>query len=100
MINLFSVAKVGCMEDYIQPPLRKMVAHIMIQIGKNGVPMKKYIGKVAGSIFSLAFKQKSTLFFSSVTTTGKTKIVNWNVNWNVKEMYHEKNYSLQILVTL
>ena len=88
------------MEDYIQPPLRKMVAHIMLQIGKNVVPIKKHTGKVAGSIFSLAFKQKLTLFFSSVTTTGKTKIVNWNVNWNVKEMYHEKNYSLQILVTV
>ena len=88
------------MEDYIPPPLRKMVAHIMLQLSKNGVPMKTYTAKVAGSIFSLAFKQKLTLFFSSVTTTRKTKIVNWNVNWNVKEMYHEKNYSLQILVTL
>ena len=88
------------MEDYIQPSLRKMVPHIMLQIGKNGVSMKKYTDKVAGSIFSLAFKQKLTLFFNSVTTTRKTKIVNWNVNWNVKVMYNEKNYSLQILVTL
>ena len=68
----------------------------MLQIGKNGVPMKKYTDKVAGSIFSLAFKQKLTLFFNSVTTTRKTKIV----YWNVKVMYNEKNYSLQILVTL
>ena len=84
------------MEDYIQLSLRKMVPHIMLQIGKNGVPMKKYTDKVAGSIFSLAFKQKLTLFFNSVTTTRKTKIV----YWNVKVMYNEKNYSLQILVTL
>ena len=62
--------------------------------------MKIYTDKVAGSIFSLAFKQKLTLFFNSVTTTRKTKIVNWNVKWNVKVMYNEKNYSLQILVTL
>ena len=51
------------MEDYIQAPLREMIDHIMLQIGKNGVPLIKYTERFSCSIISLAFKQKRTVFF-------------------------------------
>ena len=57
------------MEDYIQAPLRKMIDHIMLQIGKNGVPLIKYTERFSCSIISLAFKQKRTVFFSISGTT-------------------------------
>ena len=57
------------MEDYIQAPLREMIDHIMLQIGKNGVPLIKYTERFCSSIISLAFKQKRTVFFSISGTT-------------------------------
>lgn len=50
------------MEEYVQPTLREMAAHIRLHIGKNGVPMKNYTEKRARSIISLAIKQKGNCF--------------------------------------
>ena len=46
------------MEEYVQPTLREMAAHIRLHINKNGVPMKNYTEKLARSIISLASLNK------------------------------------------
>ena len=75
----------------------------MLQIGKNGVPMKKYTETFAGSMICLCFKQKRNVFslFSQyqVPQPEMAKIQR-DINWNVKEMCHEENYGSQIIITL
>ena len=88
------------MEEYIQAPLREMIDHIMLQIGKNGVPLIKYTERSSCSIISLAFKQKRTVFCQYQAPQEKMARIKKDVNWNVKGMYHKQNYNSQIILTL
>ena len=64
----------------------------MLQIGKNGVPMKKYIETFAGSMIFLCFKQKRNVFSEYQAPQPEKAKIQRDINWNVKEMCHEENY--------
>ena len=88
------------MEDYIQAPLREMIYHIMLQIGKNGVPLIKYNERFSCIMISLAFKQKRTAFCQYQAPQDEMTRIKKDINCNVKGMYHKQNYNSQIILTL
>ena len=88
------------MEDYIQAPLREMIYHIMLQIGKNGVPLIRYNERFSCIMISLAFKQKRTVFCQYQAPQDEMTRIKKDINCNVKGMYHKQNYNSQIILTL
>ena len=65
------------MEEYVQPTLREMAAHIRLHIGKNGVPMKNYTEKLARSIISLAINHLSLRLRNTGLVSSGASLTSW-----------------------
>ena len=65
------------MEEYAQPTLKEMAAHIRLHINKNGVPMKNYTEKLARSITSLAINHLSPRLWNTGFVSSRASLTSW-----------------------